>query len=127
MELFTPPGGRDAGDRFASRIIRPGTDAGAKLAAYREVSPVNHLRRGSPPLLMMQGDKDPTIPVHHALHMKERGAAAKAPVEVFIVENSGHNWREAGGPLRPSLDGIMAKTAAFMKERLDESLRPAAR
>jgi hypothetical protein len=50
--------------------------------------------------------------------MKERGDAAKAPVEVFIVENSGHNWRETGGALRPSLDEIMAKTAQFLAEQL---------
>ena len=51
--------------------------------------------------------------------MKERGDAVKAPVEAFIVENSGHNWREVGGALRPSLEEIMTKTAAFMKQQLD--------
>ena len=80
---------------------------------------MTYLRSTSPPLLMMQGDQDPTIPVHHARYMKERGDAAKAPVEVFIVENSGHNWREVGGALRPSLEEIMTKTAAFMKKQLD--------
>jgi acetyl esterase/lipase len=119
IELFTPPGGKGVGDRFGSRILKAGADEKAKLAAYREVSPVNYLRADSPPLLMMQGDQDPTIPVHHARYMKERGDAAKAPVEVFIVENSGHNWREIGGALRPSLDEIMTKTAAFMKQHLD--------
>ena len=119
IELFTPPGGKGVGDRFATRINKTGADQKAKLAAYREVSPVTYLRTDSPPLLMMQGDQDPTIPVHHARYMKERGDAMKAPVEVFIVENSGHNWREVGGALRPSLDEIITKTAAFMKQQLD--------
>jgi acetyl esterase/lipase len=119
IELFTPPGGKGVGDRFATRIIQAGADEKAKLAAYREVSPVTYLRSTSPPLLMMQGEKDPTIPVNHARYMKERGDAIKAPVEVFIVENSGHNWREVGGALRPSLEEIMTKTAAFMKQQLD--------
>jgi len=119
IELFTPPGGTGVGDRFGSRILKAGADENAKLAAYREVSPVTYLRADSPPLLMMQGDQDPTIPVHHARYMKERGDAVKAPVEVFIVENSGHNWREADGALRPSLEDVMTKTAAFMKQRLD--------
>lgn len=118
IELFTPPDGKGVGDRFATRIIKAGADQKTRLAAYREVSPVNYLRPNSPPLLMMQGDKDPTIPVHHARYMKERGDAAKAPVEVFIVENSGHNWRETGGALRPSLDEIMATTAQFLGEQL---------
>ena len=119
IELFTPPGGKGVGDRFATRIIKTGADEKAKFAAYREVSPVSYLSSTSPPLLMMQGDKDPTIPVHQAHYMKDRGDAAKAPVEVFIVENSGHNWREVGGALRPSLEEIMTKTAAFMKQQLD--------
>lgn len=119
IELFTPPGGKGVGDRFATRIIKAGADETMKLAAYREVSPVTYLSSTSPPLLMMQGDKDPTIPVHHAHYMKERGDAAKAPVQVYIVENSGHNWRELGGALRPSLEDVMTKTAAFMKQQLD--------
>ena len=106
-------------DRFGSRILKPGADEKIRLAAYREVSPVNYLRPDSPPLLMMQGDQDPTIPVQHAHYMKERAEAVKAPVETFIVQNSGHNWREVGGILRPSLEEIMTKTAAFMKQQLD--------
>jgi acetyl esterase/lipase len=119
LELFTPPGGTGVRDRFGARILKPGADEKAKLAAYREVSPVNYLRPNSPPLLMMQGDNDPTIPVQHAHYMKERGDASKAPVEVFIVKNSGHNWREVGGPLSPALEEIMDKTAAFMKLHLE--------
>ena len=80
---------------------------------------MNYLRPDSKPLLMMQGDKDTTIPVHHARYMKERADAVKAPVEIIIVENSLHNWREEGGPLQPSLDEIMTKTAAFMKLHLN--------
>lgn len=122
IELFTPPGAKGVGDRFGSRILKPGADEKTRLAAYREVSPVNYLHPDSPPLLMMQGDQDPTIPVQHAHYMKERAEAVKAPVETFIVQNSGHNWREVGGTLRPTLDVIMTKTAESMKEQLDHSL-----
>ncbi len=118
-ELFNGPGQTDVRDRFGPRIIKNDADPKDKLAAYREVSPVNYLKSDSPPLLMMQGDKDPTIPVHHARYMRERADAVKAPVEILIVENSAHNWREADGPLRPPLDEIVSKTAAFMKQHLD--------
>jgi acetyl esterase/lipase len=121
-ELFNPDGRADFHDRFGPRIIKAGADPNEKLAAYREVSPVNYLKSDSPPLLMIQGDKDPTIPVHHARYMKERADAVKTPVEILIVENSGHNWREIGGALRPTLDEIVKKTAAFMKEQLERSL-----
>ncbi len=118
-ELFNGPGQTGVRDRFGARIVGPTAKPETRLAAYREVSPVNYLRPDSPPLLMMQGDLDTTIPVHHAHYMKERAAAVKAPVEVFIVKNSGHNWRKSGGELEPSLNEIMAKTAGFLRKQLD--------
>lgn len=118
-ELFNGPGQTGVRDRFGARIVKPGTDEEKKLAAYREVSPVNYLKADSPPLLMMQADLDTTIPVHHAHYLKERADAVKAPVEVFIVKNSGHNWREAGGPLEPGLDAVVAKTAGFLAGHLE--------
>ena len=48
----------------------------------------------------------------------------KAPVEILIVENSAHNWKQAGGLLRPPLDDIVAKTAAFMKQHIDRVTNP---
>ncbi len=123
-ELFNVPGETGVRDRFGARIIAANADAKTKLSAYREVSPVNYLRPSGPPLLMVQGDKDPTIPVHHARYMKERADAAKAPVEILIVENSAHNWKEAGGELRPSLKEIVAQTAAFMTQHLKKSMTP---
>lgn len=122
-ELFNGPGQTGVRDRFGGRILKPGADEKTKLASYREVSPVNYLRPDSPPLLMMQGGLDTTIPVHHAYYMKERAASVKAPVDIFIVENSGHNWREVGGRLKPTLDEIFARTASFMMEHLDLGLK----
>ena len=45
---------------------------------------------------------------------RDGGEAVKATVEILIVENAGHNWREIDGSLRPSLNEIIAKTATFM-------------
>ena len=121
-ELFNRPGESGVRDQFGPRIVKSGVDPKDRLAAYREVSPVNYLKPDSPPLLMIQGDKDTTIPVHHARYMKERADIVKAPVEILIVENSGHNWREIGGPVHPSVDEIAKETAAFMKQHLERSV-----
>ena len=122
-DLFTPPGQATARDRFGARILKAGIEPEDKLAAYREVSPINYLGPASRPLLMIQGDMDTTIPVHHAHHMKARADAVKAPVEILIVQNSGHNWRPVGGTLTPSLNDIAAKTASFLKAQWDRSTR----
>jgi acetyl esterase/lipase len=121
VELFRRGDEAVARNRFEKRILRGDESPEEKLAALREVSPVNYLKPDSPPLLMMQGDQDPTIPVYHAHYMKERAEAIDAPVEKYIVENSSHGWNERGGTMRPTRDDIVTKTVSFMKEQLDLS------
>jgi acetyl esterase/lipase len=123
-ELFIPPGETSVPDRFGLRIIPPGTSGEKKLAAYREVSPVNYLSASSPPLLMIQGDKDTTIPVQHAHYMKERADAVKARVEIFVIPGSGHNWRQDDSKLSPQMNEITARTAAFLKQHLPSTPSP---
>lgn len=117
-ELFSTKKGGEARDRFGGRIYKGEEDSAKKLQAYREVSSVNYLAASSPPLLMIQGDQDTTIPVHHAHYMKERADALKAPVEILIIHNSGHNWKSEGGPISPSVEEIVSRTADFLKQHL---------
>ena len=120
-ELFAAEDNEKSRDRFGGRILPSDADPQAKLAAYREVSPVNYLRPDSPPLLMIQGDMDTTIPVHHAHYMKKRADAIGASVEILIVQNAGHNWTKAGDALSPTLQEITAKTALFIQQRVEKS------
>jgi acetyl esterase/lipase len=123
MELFNPDGRADFRDRFEARILKPDADPKDKLRLYRQISPVNYLKADSPPLLMIQGDKDTTIPVHHVRYMKQRAEVIKAPVEVVIVENAGHNWRNVDADIKPTRDEIIEKTVAFLKHHLDKHSR----
>ncbi|MDF1814335.1 MAG: alpha/beta hydrolase, partial [Verrucomicrobiales bacterium] len=59
-------------DRFGPRIIGEGVTGEEKLRLYREMSPITYLKKDSPPLLVIQGDKDTTIPVKHAHYMNKR-------------------------------------------------------
>ena len=102
-------------DRFGARILGPDSKPEDKLKLYREMSPINYLTKDSPPLLMIQGDKDTTIPVKHAYHMQEKLKEIKAPVEIMIIKNAGHNWRKADGktPIEPTRDEIVERTIEF--------------
>ena len=117
-DLFNPDGRENFKDRFGSRILKPDSDPKDKLALYREMSPINYLRTNSPPLLMIQGDKDTTIPVHHAYYMKEKAEALHAPVEIFIIKNAGHNWRQVDAPIDPSAAVIVQRTVSFFCDHL---------
>ena len=99
---------------FSAQIQRP-TD---KLARYREVSPINYLSKDSPPLLMIQGDKDTTIPVKHAHYMKQKADEVEAPVEIMIIKNSGHNWRKVDAEIDPSRETIIQRTVEFFLNHL---------
>ena len=82
------------------------------------MSPVNYLSKDSPPLLMIQGDKDTTIPVKHAHYMEQKADAVKAPVEIMIIRNAGHNWRKVDADIDPSREAIIQRTVQFFVDHL---------
>lgn len=116
MELFNHDDSAGFKDRFAGRILGADSDPSNQLARYREVSPVNYLSKNSPPLLMIQGDKDTTIPVKHAYYMEQKASEVEAPVETMIIQNSGHNWRKVGAEIEPSREAIIQRTVQFFIE-----------
>ena len=113
-DLFNHDDRANFRDRFGPRILGTKSERGQKLARYREVSPINYLAKDSPPLLIIQGDKDTTIPVKHAYYMKQKADSLKAPVEIMIVKNSGHNWRKVGAAIEPTREVIIDRTVKFL-------------
>jgi len=118
MDLFNHDNRADFRDRFADRILVSNSKPSEKLVRYREVSPINYLSKDSPHLLMIQGDKDTTIPVKHAYYMKRKADAVGAPVEIMIIKNSGHNWRRVDADIDPSRETIIERTVQFFVDRL---------
>ena len=118
MDLFNHDDRADFRDRFAARILGPDSHPVSKLERYREMSPVNYLSQDSPPLLMIQGDKDTTIPAKHAYHMKQKADSVKAPVEIMIIKNAGHNWRKVDADIDPSRETIIQRTVQFFVDHL---------
>tara|TARA_R110002072_G_scaffold302615_1_gene486850 strand:- start:139569 stop:140708 length:1140 start_codon:yes stop_codon:yes gene_type:complete len=116
--LFNHDDRADFRDRFGARIVGLDIDPASKLERYREMSPIQYLRHDSPPLLMIQGDKDTTIPVKHAYYMKQKADAAKAPVEIMIIKNAGHNWRKVDADIDPSREAIVERTVQFFVDHL---------
>lgn len=113
IDLFNHDDQVDFRDRFVARILGTDSTPSDKLARYREVSPINYLSENSPPLLMIQGDKDTTIPVKHAYYMKQKADQVGAPVETMIIKNSGHNWRKVDAEIDPSREAIIQRTVEF--------------
>ncbi|MEP5255333.1 MAG: alpha/beta hydrolase [Winogradskyella arenosi] len=116
--LFNPDDRPNFKDRFSPRILKSGTKKEEALSLYREMSPVNYLTKDSPPLLLLQGDSDNTIPVKHAYYMEEKNKTINAPVTIQIVKNSAHNWRKVGKPIQPTRGEIVQTTIDFFVAHL---------
>ncbi|WP_206677686.1 alpha/beta hydrolase [Winogradskyella eckloniae] len=117
--LFNHDDRKNFKDRFGPRILLPNTKKKDQLALYREMSPINYLTKNSAPLLLIQGDKDTTIPVKHAYYMAEKANKIGAPVTTLIVKNAGHNWRKVDNPIDPTREEIINQTVNYLASHLE--------
>jgi len=114
IQLFNHDDRPNFNDRFGARIMAADSKPEDKVTRYKEMSPVNHLTENSAPLLMIQGNQDTTIPVKQAYRMQEALKTIKAPVEIMIIENAGHNWRSVKAPIKPTREEIVKHTIDFI-------------
>ena len=112
VDLFKTDLSDRLADRFGQRIAGGKTYA-HDPKAFEEMSSYFWIRKDSPPLLLMQGDTDATIPFPHAPHLKKKADSIGADVRMVIVKNAGHNWRKAGGDPDPGLEEIQNITAEY--------------
>lgn len=61
-----------------------------KEAIARRVSPLEYVRPGLPPILMIQGDADPTVPYSHSVRLKEALDKAGVPNELVTIPGGKH-------------------------------------
>ena len=113
IQLFNHDDRENFRDRFGARIMGKNSNPEDKETLYQEMSPVHYLSEESSPLLMIQGDKDTTIPVKQAYRMQEALETIQAPVEIQIVNHAGHNWRSVESAIEPSREEIIQQTIDF--------------
>jgi acetyl esterase/lipase len=81
-------------------------------------SPVTYISSESPPFLILQGDKDETVPVEQSQILYDRLTAAGVPATLTIVQNAGHGFVPIGGDLDPSLDEMRNMVTDFFDQYL---------
>ncbi len=60
------------------------------LALARLASPVFHVDRDDPPLLLLHGDQDPQMPINQSLELCGAYQKVKAPVQLEVVHGAAH-------------------------------------
>jgi acetyl esterase/lipase len=56
----------------------------------KRVSPLEYVRPGLPPILMIQGDQDPTVPYSHSVRLHAALDAAGVPNELITIPGGKH-------------------------------------
>jgi acetyl esterase/lipase len=90
----------------------------------QDISPDEHVRKGLPPTLILQGDVDTVTPVAGAKQFCERMRAAGNVCELHIYEGFGHLFTPAGTPDdgMPEPDQATSKDASKRADRFLASL-----
>lgn len=70
----------------------------------RLVSADLHLKSDSPPILLVHGDTDPTVPIEVSKHLYQLGKKKGSDVKLTEVANAGHGLKSVkGNPAQPSM------------------------
>jgi len=81
-----------------------------KEAIAKRVSPLEYVRPGLPPILMIHGDADPTVPYQHSVRLKEALDKAGVPNQLYTVPGGHH-----GGFTAEENVGVYKAIKAFLK------------
>jgi acetyl esterase/lipase len=77
----------------------------------KRVSPLEYVRAGLPPILMIHGDADPTVPYQHSVRLKEALDKAGVPNQLYTVPGGHH------GNFKPEENvGVYKAIKAFLKQ-----------
>jgi acetyl esterase/lipase len=82
-----------------------------KQDAARRASPVTYVNAGDPPMLLIQGTKDPLVSHDQAIRMVESLTKAGVPGRVELMIGEGHGWPKEH-------DRVMQATYAFLAKYL---------
>lgn len=97
-------------ERFPSRsqskaemMLKP-SDGMSPEEIKKLVSADQHLKSDSPPILLVHGDTDPTVPIELSKHLQEVAKERKLDVKLVEVNNAGHGFSKVrGNPAQPSM------------------------
>jgi acetyl esterase/lipase len=115
-ETFWTSGGRTL-TGFNPRIFGTETNAVTQEIMRSIVSPIRYYRAGSPPIYLLHGDMDTTIPIAHMWGMKAQATAVGNTNFTYqVVTNAGHNFALAGtAAINPSGSTIVTLTGNKLK------------
>lgn len=80
------------------------------------LSPTEHIKKNSPPVLLLHGDKDVVLPIINSTYFVEVAKEKKADVELLTIKNAKHSFN--GENISPSVKELNDYAAKFMLSHL---------
>jgi acetyl esterase/lipase len=84
---------------------------GGRNELARQVSPINHIRPGLPPVITIHGDADDVVPYNHAERLHAALDKAGVPNQLVTIRGGGH-----GGFKRPEILSSYAEVKKFLRQ-----------
>jgi len=94
-----------------------------KPGVFKQMSPLENVNPKACPFLIVNGEKDTTVPLFHAQLMTEALKQANVPVELIIVKNAGHGYTFVAPPGGPPAQPSPAEVDAAVLNFLDANLK----
>ena len=80
------------------------TDRLRIIEIEKEISPITHVSKDSPPTLIIHGDADPLVPIQQSKLIIDKLKEAKVPCELSVRTGKGHGWMDAQQDLQKMAD-----------------------
>ena len=94
-------------------LDRPKEVTPESLHALRAISPVNRVRAGMPPVLLLHGDADKTVPLQQSLNFQKRLRSVGVPCDLITIKGASHallEWERIDPGYRTAMLAWLAKT-----------------
>lgn len=89
---------------------------GGNRAELLAASPVHYVTVQAPPILIVHGTNDASVPESQSVEFYDRLAAAGDQTQLVLVHNMGHMWAQVGPqPIDPSLTQIAADMVSWFE------------
>jgi acetyl esterase/lipase len=107
---------------FVGRLPTPNRD---DQEVYAAASPISHVSDSSPPVLLLHGDMDDTVPFQQSVDMEAALRRAGATVKLVRVTGGGHGATfELGGDAHPKFAEVLDETVNWLDSHLRRARTP---
>jgi acetyl esterase/lipase len=95
-------------------LNRPKEVSPESLGLLRAISPLNHVRPGLPPFLLIHGDADKTVPIEQSRDFQARLVKNGVRADLIVVPGAGHRLTE----WHQFMPDFGARVVAWLRENL---------